>query len=853
MTPHRLRPRGGRLLDVNDPRKPRGKRLILAWIMALFLAAPSIAVSSEEASAADGTILRTITAANYNCSIGTGIAFDGTNLLLSCDYDNKIIAVSPADGSFVREYTISGLSAIGALAWDRGRNRLWACGGFGGDDTIVYQINLDDQTSTQAFGGTQGCPDGLAYDGTDDTLYLSADVSSTVQHYKVDGTLIANIDVSGKLGGCGNSGIAVGGQYLFLANNGCSQIYRSLKASPSDASLFGTYPARIEDMECDDLSFRSANKAAIWTKDAYDGVLNAFELNAGDCGFGGQPPGNTDADTDGDGLPDSWETNGVDVPVNGSTVHLDLKAMGADPEHKDLFIETDWMVKPETCIWFICWGGRSFAPQADALEDVAAAYAAAPVSNPDGTTGIRAHIDSGADAVMNPATGEKWGDKSQASAVDYVQTLGTVSDNFYNWSAFNSIRDANFDIARRNVFHYTLFANTYALAPGSSGISRGIPASDTIITDGDPSWGDGFTRIQERGTVMHELGHNLNLRHGGPDNTTYQNDPTYQSIMNYSYQLIGLPPDSRLDYSRTAPYVDWDHILFTGGSVGSFGAALPELTPGTDDDMDPATQKANGTFADPGDGTVRFLGPTMMLGGGGKQYLVANVTNAGPTEATFNVTADAPFLPADAYASVQVAAGATARVQIAVDSTKLTPGTYPVTLHLSSDLLGGGLSSDTGVVRVPDLTDPAQLKATSDALRQLRGLGDGAGIDPALRSSLIQALEAALPWTAKVTTHGQGAFSDTYQVAMPEFAPDRQHPRTIHITGWSGANEFQLSVKAVKPNSTAYKGTIALPQPDGQVLTGTVTLNWDPGTNLLSGSWKGADGRGGLVITLTGP
>jgi hypothetical protein len=87
-------------------------------------------------------------------------------------------------------------------------------------------------------------------------------------------------------------GLAAGGPYLFLANDGCSQIYRAVKSDPVATELFGSYPARLEDMECDDLTFGADGKAAIWSKDAYDAVLNAYELNPGDCGFGGLPPGN---------------------------------------------------------------------------------------------------------------------------------------------------------------------------------------------------------------------------------------------------------------------------------------------------------------------------------------------------------------------------------------------------------------------------------------------------------------------------------------------------------------------------------------------------------------------------------
>lgn len=217
--------------------------------------------------------------------MGTGLAFDGTSLLVSCNYNNAIAAVSPDDGHRVGTYTITGMSAIGALAWDRGRNRLWACEGFGGNDHNVWLIDLATSTATFMFT-SGGCVDGLGYDGTDDTLWTSADVSTIVNHYRPDGTLISANDVSGKIGACGSSGIAVGGAYLFLANNGCQQIF-AVSKDFTQSALFGTYPARLEDLECDDKTFAAQGKAAIWSKDAYDNVLNAFEANVGDCGFGG--------------------------------------------------------------------------------------------------------------------------------------------------------------------------------------------------------------------------------------------------------------------------------------------------------------------------------------------------------------------------------------------------------------------------------------------------------------------------------------------------------------------------------------------------------------------------------------
>src|SRR6266545_1073460 len=260
----------------------RGKTALVALIV--LLCAASLLMSGRQAHAADGTILRTITAEGYSCAVGTGIAFDGHQLLLSCWGSSDIQAIDPANGNHLNTYTISGVNDLGALAWDRGRNKLWACN----SSRDVYLLDLSTNQGAYQFT-SQGCVDGLAYDGSDDRLFTSEDVASSVQHYKTDGTLIESLDVSGKLGACGNSGLAVGCVSLFLSNNGCSEIYKASK-DLAQVSLFGSFDARLEDLECDDVTFKASGKAAIWSKDAYDGILNAFELNPGDCGFGGFPP-----------------------------------------------------------------------------------------------------------------------------------------------------------------------------------------------------------------------------------------------------------------------------------------------------------------------------------------------------------------------------------------------------------------------------------------------------------------------------------------------------------------------------------------------------------------------------------
>lgn len=51
-------------------------------------------------------------------------------------------------------------------------------------------------------------------------------------------------------------------------------------------------------------------------------------------------------DTDGDGLPDVWEKEGLDYDGDGK-IDVDLPAMGADPNIPDIFVEVDWMVRPQ--------------------------------------------------------------------------------------------------------------------------------------------------------------------------------------------------------------------------------------------------------------------------------------------------------------------------------------------------------------------------------------------------------------------------------------------------------------------------------------------------------------------------
>jgi hypothetical protein len=236
-----------------------------------------------------------------------------------------------------------------------------------------------------------------------------------------------------------------------------------------------------------------------------DGLSDATEQALG------TDPNNPD--TDGDSLLDGWEVNGH---PNGTALP------GANPRRQDIYVEMDYMYRASAAY--------GLAPNQTVMDQIVAVFAAAPVTNHDGTTGINIHLDLD-------------------DQVPYDANL----DPYY--TEFLALKNAYFDSNRAPVYHYMIWANgyTYNGQMGSSGISFGIPASDFIVTLGllsDGSLANGGTDGQKTGTFVHELGHNLGLTHGGNDHINYK--PNYLSIMNYRFQFSGVYRNGgyHYDYQR---------------------------------------------------------------------------------------------------------------------------------------------------------------------------------------------------------------------------------------------------------------------------------------------------------------
>jgi hypothetical protein len=222
-------------------------------------------------------------------------------------------------------------------------------------------------------------------------------------------------------------------------------------------------------------------------------------------------------DSDGDGLSDSTEAT-----------------LGSSPLHKDVFVEIDWFII----------NGRSMKPRPGFVEFVQSVFAAAPVLNPDGTYGIRIHVEL------------SQGIRTNQAVLGYSESN---SSDTYNWGQFDAYKSVYFTPWKRSTHHYCLFVADYGDQNGkatrSSGISRNpenfvAGASDFIVSLGSQSDGNGNKgwynsptpgrfKYTQAGTFVHELGHNLGLRHGGTDHVNYK--PNLLSVMNYSFQTDGIP------------------------------------------------------------------------------------------------------------------------------------------------------------------------------------------------------------------------------------------------------------------------------------------------------------------------
>jgi len=339
-------------------------------------------------------------------------------------------------------------------------------------------------------------------------------------------------------------------------------------------------------------------------------------------------------DSDGDGLLDAWEINGLDADGNGS-IDVNLPAMGAKPDHKDLFLELDTTA-------------ASTLTRADILA-VKKAFAAAPIDagtkaseitdgkdakpNPDGQPGINLHIDTGPvvdtraregqplatcnDGIDNRGDGQtdaadpdcsgngRFLDASteDPQAPNCTDGVDNDSDGLADGSdpdcllgdnlggggrvaapsppacnldpQYYAAKAMNFSPLRARVFRYGLSLALDPTCPTSGGWGE-IGGNDFMEFNFDG------------GTVMHEFGHTLNLDHGGFEGANCK--PNYVSGMNYDNQFAirRVGGGSIIDYSPPRLALD--------------GSTRGQVTPRIDE-----TSLNENTILDPSDTLNRFV------------------------------------------------------------------------------------------------------------------------------------------------------------------------------------------------------------------------------------------------------
>jgi hypothetical protein len=332
---------------------------------------------------------------------------------------------------------------------------------------------------------------------------------------EIDGVEVHRYPANGT--SCVLTGLASGATYSL-----------SVTAYGNTGEWSGTYGGHLADMARVSTSYTNTTIGApagssptcvAPTDTDGDRLPNALETGTGafvSAAATGTDPNN--ADSDADGIRDGDE-------VLGTAAGLDLYGMGTRPTKKDLLFEFDWFndnldplttpTTPRTC------AAHSHRPTAATLTRVQTAFAAVPVSNPNGTTGINVIGDYGQGGLFTGG--------------NLIADPDGVIAGGVNGAEYQGHKAANFSSLREGYFHYTLMPHRYDTTSDSSGQAE-IRGDDMIVSlqcfDGT---------VNTANTIMHEVGHNLNLRHGGNVDTNWK--PNYNSVMNYKYQFPGVDTD----------------------------------------------------------------------------------------------------------------------------------------------------------------------------------------------------------------------------------------------------------------------------------------------------------------------
>jgi hypothetical protein len=279
------------------------------------------AVSAKPAWAVPGDLVADVFtpegATFWPLGISPSVAFDGKYLYYA-EYAGHVlhrIDAPPAGGNYDAtghiDIPILGIpSGLMAIAYDAGRDAFWATAGDGvsvyllsktGGAVLAFTIDpLNGRPGYQCNPGDYCTESKLAYDRSDDTLWIGPDAWPRIYHYQTAADALGyavpattpfidvNVPPNDMTTECGGysivSAVAVGTDYLFLGAGGCAHYFEYTRAGTKVAS-FPMIGTSIGDFECDNTSYPVS---VIWVKNSFWGEIRAYEQPAANaCEFGG--------------------------------------------------------------------------------------------------------------------------------------------------------------------------------------------------------------------------------------------------------------------------------------------------------------------------------------------------------------------------------------------------------------------------------------------------------------------------------------------------------------------------------------------------------------------------------------